>query len=93
MPAGFPNIRHDPTTEPRYIVRTVPSGSNKVVTKSADGVPEKMSKYQYPVVKGMLAHLIRVWQGVKDPRLTFRVLQTTRNPNLSLRPKNSTCRA
>ncbi len=57
MPNGFPAFRHDPTTAPRYIIRSSPSSSDSQpryqdsASKPAEST--KLSKYQYPTERGM----------------------------------------
>ncbi|KAK0507652.1 hypothetical protein JMJ35_009541 [Cladonia borealis] len=52
MPNGFPNFRHDPNTEPRYVIKTnkTSSQSQPRYTDSISQPTEgpKLSKYQYP---------------------------------------------
>ena len=56
MPNGFPNFRHDPTTEPRYVIKTNKSASQSQ-PRYTDSISQptegpKLSKYQYPTERG-----------------------------------------
>ncbi|KAL2053616.1 hypothetical protein ABVK25_006269 [Lepraria finkii] len=52
MPNGFPAFRHDPSTAPKYIIRTSNSSSNShpryTDSASLPAEGQKLSKYQYP---------------------------------------------
>ena len=57
MPNGFPAFRFDPTTAPRYIIKTTKSSSDAAScsTDSSQQSKEttKLSKNQYPTEQGM----------------------------------------
>ena len=46
MPLGFPNFRHDPTTQPRYIVRPNPSSSSSSSTSSTSTTSDPSQQQQ-----------------------------------------------
>ena len=56
MPNGFPNFRHDPNTEPRYVIKTTKTSSQSQ-PRYTDSISQptagpKLSKYQYPTERG-----------------------------------------
>ena len=62
MPNGFPAFRYDPTTAPRYIVRTTKDKASGSTDSSSEQDLEtskqsaKQSEYQHPIERGMELH-------------------------------------
>ncbi|KAL2048270.1 hypothetical protein N7G274_000181 [Stereocaulon virgatum] len=56
MPNGFPALRHDPSKDPQYIIRSYKSSSSSqpryTDSNSQPAEGQKLSKYQYPTERG-----------------------------------------